>query len=344
MRARLIAFCCYISGFGFVSPAPAADPVSPASQLQRFAYESRHMGTTFRIVLYSPNREKAEGAAKSAFQRIGELDRVMSDYNPESELMRLCSANDADPGKPREVSADLLMILQASQDLAKKTDGAFDVTVGPLSQIWRLVRRTQQLPDAKELANAKAAVGWEKLVLDPETSTVTLKTSGMRLDLGGIAKGYAVDQAVKMLRSRKLDRFLIAAAGDIYAGKAPPGGDGWAVEIAPLEEGKPPRKVQLANAAISTSGDLFQSVEIAGVQYSHVLDPKTGLGLTGFRSVTVIAPTATQSDAYSTAASLLPPKPALKLVESIPGAMLYMVVKTDANAEPVVTKSAEFPE
>lgn len=341
MRAGNVIFLCCISIFGNVSLLFAADV---PQEFQRFTFDSRHMGTNFRIVLYAAEAQKAETAAKVAFARVGELDQILSDYNPKSELMRLCTANDAKPGEPQRISVELLRVLTVSQELSQKSGGAFDVTIGPLSRIWRLVRRTQQLPEPQELQTALAKTGWQNLILDPQAGTATLKRSGMRLDLGGIAKGYAADAANRVLAEHGFTRTLVAASGDIRVGDAPPGQKGWTVEIAPLGQGMPARFVKLANAAVSTSGDLVQSVEIGGVRYSHVLDPKTGLGLTGFRSVTVIAPTATQSDGYSTAASLLPPKQALKLVEGIPGGQLYMVVKPAEDAEPLVTKSAHFPE
>ncbi|MCZ2341392.1 MAG: FAD:protein FMN transferase [Bacteroidales bacterium] len=338
MRVRNVAFFCCISIFGNVSTLFAADPAP-----QRLTFDSRHMGTTFRIVLFSADAQKAETAAQAAFTRVRELDQILSDYHPTSELMRFCTANDSAPGKPQRISAELMQVLTEAQELARKSDGAFDVTIGPLSRMWRLIRRTQQLPKPEELRTAQAKVGWRNLVLDPTAKTAALKLSGMRLDLGGIAKGYAADAALQVLARHGFIRTLVAASGDIRVGDPPPGQDGWTVEIAPLGQGMPARFVKLKNAAVSTSGDLVQSVEIDGVRYSHVLDPKTGLGLTGFRSVTVIAPTATQSDGYSTAASLLPPQKALTLVESIPGAQLYMVVKANATAQPIITQSKNFP-
>ena len=337
MRTGLIAFCYYIAATGSVC---AADP---GEKLARHEFTSRHMGTTFRIVLYAADKEKAAAAAKAAFARVAELDKVMSDYNPDSELMRLCTTNDAEPGKPQKVSQDLMEVLTESQRIAELSGGAFDVTIGPLSKIWRLVQRTQQIPDADELAAAKAKVGWQKLVLDRKAGTVTLKQAGMRLDLGGIAKGFAVDKAARVLLDHGFDECLIAGSGDIGVGGPPPerDGKGWRVEIAPLGQGMKARTVTLDYAAVSTSGDLVQSVEIDGNRYSHVLDPKTGLGLTGFRSVTVICKSSTWADALSTAASLLPPEKALELVEQFP-AVLYMVTKESVDAKPVVTESAHF--
>jgi thiamine biosynthesis lipoprotein len=315
---------------------------SSADSPGRYEFRSKHMGTLFRVVLYAPSRPAAAKAAKAVFQRVAALDKIMSDYDPKSELMRLCKANDLAPGKPIRVSDDLFAVLRKAQEVSRKSDGAFDVTVGPLVQLWRLARRTQQLPDPKELAAAKAKVGYQKMTLDPKTRTVSLKVPGMRLDLGGIAKGYAADESLKVLRKLEITRALVAASGDIAVSDAPPKTDGWVVEIAPIGKGMPSRSVKLVNAAVSTSGDLFQYVEINGVRYSHVLDPRTGLGLTGRRSVTVIAPKGVQADSLTKAASVLPPAKVLALIDSIPGAAAYIAVKASDDAKAKVTASKRF--
>src|SRR5262249_33783127 len=152
-------------------------------------------------------------------------------------------------------------------------------------------------------------------------------TPGMLLDLGGIAKGYAADESLKLLKEKfGITRALVAAYGDIACGDPPPGEDAWTVEIAPISKNQKQRSVKLANAAVSTSGDLEQFVVINGVRYSHILDPKTGLGLTGRRSVTVIAPKGITADSMTKAVSVLPPEQALKLVEDTPSAAAYIVV------------------
>ena len=309
----------------------------------RFEFESKHMGTVFRVVLYAADRPTAERAAKAAFARVAELDKVMSDYDPASELIRLCKANDAAPGKPIAVSTDLFAVLRKAEEVSRKSEGAFDVTVGPLVRLWRLARRTQLLPDAKELADAKAKVGYEKVALDPAGQTVALKLPGMRLDLGGIAKGYAADVALAVLSETcGIKQALVAAAGDIACGDPPPDRDGWAVDIAPISKGQQPRRLTLANRAVSTSGDLEQFVEIGGVRYSHVLDPRTGLGLTGRRSVTVIARRGVDADSLTKAASVLPAEKALALIDSIDGAATYIVVKESDAAPERTTASKRF--
>ncbi|MGL6096341.1 MAG: FAD:protein FMN transferase [Fimbriiglobus sp.] len=321
--------CCMIA-------AASDDP--PA----RYEFESKHMGTLFRIVLYAADRPAAEAAAKAAFARVAELDAVMSDYNTKSELMLLCTANDAAPGKPRPVSGDLFAVLEQAHATAAASGGAFDYTVGPLSRLWRLARRTQQLPDAQELAGAKAKVGYRHVTLDSAAKTVTLAVPGMRLDLGGIGKGFAADAALAVLRQRGVTQALVAASGDITTADAPPGKAGWSVDIAPIAAGRPARRLTLANAAVSTSGDLFQFVEIGGVRYSHVLDPATGLGLTGRRSATVIAPTGAQADSLTKAASVLLTAKALALIDGVPGAAMSVVAKESDEGVESTTASKRF--
>lgn len=310
----------------------AADPA-----LVRFSYTEPHMGTRFRIVLYATDEKKAKEAAQAAFARIAELDAIMSDYRPTSELTQL-SARAVEAPVP--VSDDLFRVLKQSQELARQTDGAFDVTVGPLSRLWRITRRTQRLPDAETLAQARALVGYHKLRLDDKARTVQLMVKGMQLDLGGIAKGYAADAALAVLRQRGWPRALVAAGGDVVAGEPPPGTQAWTVGIAPLEDpDRPPtRFLHLRNAAVSTSGDAEQYVEIAGQRYSHILDPRTGLGLVGRSSVTVVAPDATTSDSLATAVSVLGPERGLKLIEAHDRTAVLIIRKTDKGEEVISSR------
>ncbi len=285
------------------------------------------MGTTFRVALYAADEATAKKAADAAFARVAQLDGIMSDYRKDSELMRLCRAFATEVGEPVPVSEELFVVLSQAEELSEASDGAFDVTVGPVVQLWRLARRTQQLPDAKELAAALSKVGYKKVQLDPKKRTVRLLTPGMQLDLGGIAKGYAADEALKLLREKfGATRALVAAAGDITCGDPPPDKPAWDVDIAPIAKGQKPRRLKLANAAVSTSGDLEQFVEIGGVRYSHIVDPKTGLGVTGRRSVTVIARKGITADSMTKAVMLMPPGKGLALVEATEGAAAYVVV------------------
>jgi FAD:protein FMN transferase len=316
-------------------PARGEEP-----RLARFEYEEPHMGTRFRVVLYAPDNATAEKASKAAFARIAELNRIMSDYLATSELMQLCKKFETSVGEPAKVSRDLFFVLAKAEEVSKRSDGAFDVTVGPMVQLWRKARKTQKLPDPKELARAKELVGYQKLALDLKEMTVKLLVQGMQLDLGGIAKGYAADEALSAMKPFGIDRALVAAGGDIAVNGAPPGADGWKIDIAPLPGTKDKRRLLLKDAAVSTSGDVEQFAVIDGVRYSHIVDPRTGLGLTGQRSVTVIARKGIDSDSLTKVASVLPAEKALKLIEGLEGVETLIVVKTETGEE--VRKSKGF--
>jgi thiamine biosynthesis lipoprotein len=323
VRAGLIAALAY--AIPLVPARPAQPPAAPP--LTRFEFESKHMGTTVRIVLYAADQKTGKEAADAGFARVAALDQCMSDYKRDSELMKLCAAFRTEVGPPVPVSDDLFAVLVAAAELSRLSDGAFDVSVGPVVQLWRHARRTQQLPDKEDLAAALRKVGWRNVELDPARKAVRLLVPGMQLDLGGIAKGYAADAVLALLRQRfGITRALVAASGDITCGDPPLGRDFWEVDIAPIARGQAPRHLRLANAAVSTSGDLEQFVEIGGVRYSHIVDPRTGLGVTGRRSVTVIAPRGVTADSYTKAVMLMPAGKGFSLIEATPGAAAYAAV------------------
>lgn len=308
--------------------------------LQRYTFSEPHMGTLFKIVLYAPDEANATRAAKAAFTRIAELDQIMSDYKPSSELMQLCKKAGGDPV---QVSNDLYTILERAQEVARKSDGAFDITVGPVVRLWRKARRSGQLPSADDLKEALRLVGYEKLKLDPTRRAVQLLVAGMLLDLGGIAKGYAADAALEVLRSFGMRRALVAAGGDIVVGDPPPDAKGWKIGIAPLKDpqGEPTQFLLLTNAAVSTAGDTHQYVEIDGKRYSHIIDPKTGLGLTTRRSVTVVARDGTTADGWDTALCVMEPDRALKTIQMIPGAEMQYTWEAPKSTELIRSRGFE---
>lgn len=308
----------------------------------RFEFEEPHMGTKFRIVFYASDKDTADKAAKSGFARIAELNGIMSDYLATSELMLLCKKFEDKVGEPVKVSADLFYVLEKAAEVSKLSDGSFDVTVRPLVVLWRLARRTQRLPDPKELAEAKALVGYQNIELDPKERTVRLKKPGMQIDLGGIAKGYAADEALKTLAGFQIKSALVAAGGDIAVGDPPPGKESWTVDIAPLPGSKERRFLRLKDAAVSTSGDAEQFVVIDGVRYSHIVDPKTGLGLTGQRSVTVVARRGITSDSMTKMASIFPAEKVVELFNTFDDAAVYIVRKVEKGEE--VFQSKRFKE
>jgi thiamine biosynthesis lipoprotein len=279
---------------------------------ERFEFEEPHMGTGVRLVLCTPDREAAAGAARAAFDRIAELDAALSDYRDSSEVSRLAGAAGG-PAVP--VGRDLFTVLARAEDLWRRSGGAFDVTVGPVVRLWRRTLRTGDWPDPARREEAVVLVGSEKMHLDAAARTVRLERPGMRIDLGAIAKGYAGDEALGVLRGRGVSSALVAVGGDVVASDAPPGEAGWVVEAEAGGE-----HLLLSNAAVSTSGDSEQWIERDGLRYSHILDPRTGIGLTGQRRATVVAREGITADSLATAACVLGPAEGVALVESTPGA------------------------
>jgi thiamine biosynthesis lipoprotein len=238
------------------------------------------------------------------------------------------------------VSAELFDVLQRAQRISQLSDGAFDVTVGPYIRLWRFARKRKVLPTAAEIATARAAVGWQKLRLDPRARTVTLTVPNMRLDVGSIGKGYAADQALRLLKGRGIDRALVAASGDIAIGNPPPGQRGWKLGVAAFDSAtnEPPRTLLLHNAGISTSGDTEQFIEINGVHYSHIVNPVTGLGMTERIQATVIGPDATTTDCLDTTVSLLGVQRGLALIESWPHTAAVIVTKEGLQTHTFVSR------
>ena len=275
--------------------------------LERHEYVQGLMGVQVRLVVYSRSEDQGRAAAKAAFARVAELENVMSDYQRDSELSRLSAR--AGTG-PVGVSEDLFRVLAYAQKVSRDSDGAFDVTIGPLVKLWRRARKTGKLPSQAEINEAKSRVGWRLMKLDLARRTVELLRSGMQLDLGGIGKGYAGDEAIATLRSHGVRSALFEAGGDIVVSDAPPQVKGWEVEMPSGD------KVALRNEAISTSGDTAQYTDVDGRRYSHVVDPKTGLGLSEHFIATIIASRGITTDALSTTATILGPERATKLLNS----------------------------
>ena len=298
--------------------------------LSRFEFHRKAMGVDFTVVLYGAKKGAANSAATAALDRVTLIDSICSDYQASSELRRLCAR--AKAGQVMPISHDLARVLERAQQIAKRSGGAFDVTVGPLTKLWRRARRKKQLPPRGRFRQARELVGYRLLEVDGRGRTLILKRAGMQLDLGGIAKGYAVDRAMEVLALRGFTRSLVDGSGDLAVGDPPPGRKGWKVEVESLAvPGKAGREsavvLELSNTAIATSGDAYQSVTIDGRRYSHILDPRTGLGLATSSSVTVIAADATTADALASAISVMGPIEGQKLIGRTAGVESLFVTR-----------------
>jgi thiamine biosynthesis lipoprotein len=265
-----------------------------------------------RIVLYAAEEYEARQAAGAAFAEIARLDAVFSDYRNDSELSRLV---DRAGQAPVPVTQELYEVLGRGQHLARQTGGAFDITAGALTRLWRAAIRDGKVPDEAARRAAMAASGSDWLRLDGRSQTAQVTGAGVRLDLGGIAKGYVIDRALRTLGVHGVTRALVQAGGDIVVGAAPGGEVGWRLTIpyAACE-------VVVADAAISTSGDTEQFVEVEGKRYSHTVDPRSGFGLTQRRIATVVATDGIAADSLATAITILEDKEVEALLHLYPGA------------------------
>lgn len=295
-----------------------------AAALKKYQYSRPQMGSVFYITLYAGDEAKAEVAVEAAYKRVEEINAAASDYLPESELSRL---NRAPAGEAVMVSGDLFTLLARSAEVAQLAEGAFDVTAAYAVQQWRRAKRRKQLPDAAETQKAVAMTDWRKVRLDEGQRTVTKLAGKVLIDLGGIGKGYAADAALKVLREHGITRAVVAASGDLAFGDPPPGKPGWDVALRTFESPEDADRfehVSLSNCGCSTSGDLHQFLELGGRRYSHIVDPKTGLGLTDRIACSVVAPDSTTADAYATAFCVMGVKKTEAFLKSNPQLQMHV--------------------
>ncbi len=282
------------------SPIRLKTPAYVLSEKDRHEFTQPLMGTDFRIVAYHPDSLKLFEAVDKAFSRVAVLEKVFSDYDPNSEVSWL-----SDEGKG-EMSNELWEVLDYALDVSDRSEGAFDVSVGALTKLWRKAFRQLEFPSEKDIAAARKTVGYKAIKIDNRAGKLKMKKKGMHLDFGGIAKGYDVDEAMAWLKSYGIYVALVDGGGDMVLGLAPPGKEGWEIEVPDqLINGELTyKKIFLANTAIATSGDTYRYLEHGGKRYSHIIDPRTGYGLTSRQVVTATAPTCMAADAWATAASV----------------------------------------
>lgn len=291
-------------------------------QRQRYEYRQTQMGMAVRVVLYASHDTTARRAGRAAFHRMEDLENVLSSYRSSSELNRLTNRADE---TPVSVSRPLFAVLRHAQRLARRSDGAFDVTAGPYLDLWATARTHGALPDSSALRRASARVGWQKVELNEERRTVRLASDSMQLNAGGIAKGYILDRALDTLTAEGVSRAMIEAGGDLVLSGPPPQQSGWEVRLPAAGPDDEARTLRLDHAAVATSGDTYQYVEINGTRYSHVVDPRTGLGLTQHPLVTIVAEDGITADGLATTVSVLGPNAGRAfLAEHYPSVRAYV--------------------
>lgn len=307
--------------------------------LQKFTFTQSKMGSPFTITFYATENSTAIKAATKAFHLVDSLNNIFSDYEPGSELNQLS----ATAGKDQwiTVSPDLFKILQISERASIKSFGTFDITIGPVVKLWRIARKENRLPSDSLLKEAMSSVGFHYILLESSLQKVKLVQQGMSLDLGGIAKGFIAQSVIDFLKTMELNNAMVDAGGDIVMSSPPPGKNGWVIGInAPekITEWSGAR-LSLKNMAVATSGDIYQFLEIDGKKYSHIVNPKTGVGITNQRNVTVIANTGELADWLATACSLLSIKKAMRLIKLYPGSALLIMENRNNNIKTRQSKS-----
>jgi len=288
------------------------------------------MGTIARSIAVADNIRTARSANQAAFDKLVEIDNMMSDYLPDSMLSKV---NRRAFKTPVKVSDELFEVLSKSIEYSRLSGGAFDITIGPVIDLWHKAEENNIKPTARQIAAAKAKVGYEKLILDPDKKTVRFKVEGMRLDLGGIAKGYGIDKAVEAMQAAGATAGMIDVGGDIRCFGKPEKKDKWAIGLQdPEDTEKLMMVIELGDNAIATSGDYQRFVVLDGEKFSHIMTPKKGISAKGLTSVTVIAPTAIDADALATTVTVMEIEKGLNLVETIDGVEAF-AVPSDPNKQ-----------
>lgn len=268
------------------------------------------MGTMVEITVMPPD----EQAIEAAFEEMKKVDTLMSTYKENSEVSILNREGE------NHLSTETLQVIGEAINFSEITGGAFDITCKPLINLWKKAKKEQVIPSPQEIKEALSLVGYEKIKILPEGDVVRFKQKGMQIDLGGIAKGYAVDRAIEALRKNGIRRALVNAGGDLYALGNGPGGEKWKVGIQdPREEDKLLGIIKVKDVGVATSGDYQRYFTIEGKRLSHIVNPKTGQTVQDVpMSVTVIAPHATTTDALATGVFVLGPQKGMELIESLP--------------------------
>jgi thiamine biosynthesis lipoprotein len=293
------------------------------------------MGTFARVVVVAANRDIANKCIEAAFAEIYKVDELMSSYKSDSQISIV---NREGFNRTVEVSDSVYEVLQRSIEFSKLTNGAFDITVGPLVDLFHSSEKTEVAPSEEEIAQAKAKVGFEKLILDDSNKTVRFTVEGMRLDLGGIAKGYAVDKAIEAAKKAGAVGAMVDIGGDIRCfGTAPKGKENWLIglqnpsTISDTDEDNILLELKLTDQAVATSGDYQQFVLIKDKRYSHIINRQTGTSSEGLSSVTIIADNATDADALATAVSVMGMDTGLALIEKLPNTEAILIMSQPKN-------------
>ncbi len=281
-------------------------------QNKKFLFTETKMGSPFNLLLVSNDSSQASLIARDCFKLIDSLSQVFSDYDTSSETSKI---NALAGIRPVAMSPAMLDLVLQSRQAFIKSHGAYDISIGPLSLLWRKARKNKTFPTDSSIEAARKLVGFNRIQLDKKASTIYLPKTGMRLDFGGIAKGYIAQWVIDYLKNRGIREALADAGGDISMSGAPLNSKGWlvGVNLPETTDILLNQQLQLANISVATSGDVYQYIEKNGIKYSHIINPKTGYGVSWLRNVTVIVNQGATADWLATACSILPVEEAKKV-------------------------------
>jgi FAD:protein FMN transferase len=320
-----------------VGPHPSRYRIDK-QQLKRFQFTENKMGSPFRLIFYYTDSLQANSIANECFSIVDSLNEIFSDYTSSSEVGRLALDSNFINYKP---SDELFSMIVRSQQAWNKSMKTFDVTIGALTHLWRMMRKANTFPSATAVSNARRSGGFQNLRIDLTTKTISSKVPGLRLDFGGIVKGYAAQRIIDHLKNKHITMALADAGGDMAMGAAPPGQEGWliGINLPEKEDELMEKKLSLEGCAVATSGDLYQFIVHNGKKYSHIIDPLTGYGVTTQRNVTVIASDGAKADWLATACSILPVEKAIQLATKEKAALL---IATMQQGKIVIHKTQSF--
>jgi thiamine biosynthesis lipoprotein len=288
------------------------------------------MNTIAKIIAVAPDEKTARLSIDSAFEKIYRLEKLMNRYDPNSQLSQV---NRLAAKEPVKVDGELFDILRQSVYYSRLSDGAFDITVGPLVDLWRKCAKANSMPTDKQLVRVKKIIGCDKLILDSNDLSVRFTIQGVSLDLGAIAKGFAADLAITQMKKAGAIGGLIDLGGQIGCFGTTEKKGNWIIGVrnpAKSEDNKVIARLALSDAAVSTSGDYERFYKIGDKHFSHIFNPATEKSADQLSSVTIIASNGAQADALSTAVSVMGAQKGLKLIEEIPDTEA-VIIKSGSN-------------
>jgi len=296
------------------------------AQTRKFSYSEMKMGSAFNLIIVSADSNKANHLARKSYELVDSLNHIFSNYDSSSELSKI----NASAGLlPYKMSTAMLDLMEKSEQAFIQSKGAYDISIGPLSALWRNARKAKLFPEASTVIATKKLVGFAQIKINKRLGTIFLPNANMQLDFGGIAKGYIAGWVINYLKANGIQQALADAGGDIVMSGAPLNQKGWliGVNLPETTDELLNKKLQISNCSVATSGDVFQFIEYKGVKYSHIINPLTGYGVTNLRNVTIIAKTGSTADWLATACSILPIQEAKQLAISHQAALLITTLQ-----------------